>query len=49
MGNRIAENEFIFATNASELRFRMVITLAIVGPADVQDEWDMKLGLFSGK
>lgn len=49
MGNRIAENEFVFATSASELRFRMVITLAIVGPADVQDEWDMKLELFSGK
>ena len=24
----------------------MVITIAIVGPADVQDEWGMKLGLF---
>ena len=42
-----AENEYIFATG--ELRLRMEFTLATVGPADVQDEWNMKLGSFPGR
>ena len=32
-----------------ELRRRMVITLVIIGPADVWDGWGMKVGLFPGR
>jgi len=42
-----AENQHIFETG--EHRRRMVITLVVVGPVDVQDEWGMKLGSFPGR